>query len=131
MLRNLPIELHYHIWSYDNTPKLLYDKCMEELRKNIKYSVYEYQKVYEAILSFYPTNEELIECFQLIKKSKPYNSFLYCFKNIEYLIEKTDINIQYAHIWDNHIINMFYISKTYVDYKKEILLNQKINNYII
>ena len=48
----LPIDLKLKIWSYDDTCKINYNKCIEEINKKYKKSIYFQQSPYKTIMYF-------------------------------------------------------------------------------
>ena len=101
----LPIDLKLKIWSYDDTCKINYNKCIEEINKKYKKSIYFQQSPYKTIMYFEPTLEELNKCFKNLHK----NELIFDFENT-FILNEITINQEY---------NICYLSKICYYYKKE------------
>lgn len=126
MFKDLPYELVHHIYSYDNSPQIYYKRCLEELKMKFIPSKYNEERLYEIEMYFKPTNHELNQMFYTSKNCKSTDKDLFTFKNTEFFIYKS--NIQVTSYDDNNNLNMliyniFYLSKKTIDYKKELLIN--------
>jgi hypothetical protein len=126
MFKQLPYELVHHIYSYDNSPQIYYKRCLEELKMKFIPAKYNEERLYEIEMYFKPTNHELNQMFYTSKNCKSIYKGLFTFKNTEFFIYKS--NIQVTSYDDNNNLNMliyniFYLSKKTIDYKKELLIN--------
>ena len=122
MLKYLPYELVNHIYSYDNSPQLYFERCIKELKEKIKLAKYNIERLYKTSMDFKPINQELNQIFNTSKKCKSIHKNLFTFKNIEFKFYKLNIEVRNYNHGNNSIHHIFYLSKKIIHFKKELLL---------
>lgn len=126
MFKQLPYELVHHIYSYDNSPQIYYKRCLEQLKMKFIPAKYNEERLYETEMYFEPTNHELNQMFCSSKNCTSIYKGLFTFKNTEFTICKSNIQVTSYDDENNLnilIYNIFYLSKRTIDYKKELLIN--------